>query len=170
MTTHLEPNGTQTSAAEMSLSDAVGTLASEWRLVVSTPFVVAAIAVGLSFLMKPTFTARTSFLPPQSQQSNAGGALASLGALAGLSGSIRNTGDQYLAFLQSRSVADRLLERFDLLNVYDEKLRHDARLTLSERTRASIGKKDGVVTVERSEVCVGASRSELSKTTRLQRE
>jgi uncharacterized protein involved in exopolysaccharide biosynthesis len=45
-------------------------------------------------------------------------------------------------------VADRLLERFDLLNVYDEKLRHDARLTLSERTRASIGKKDGVVTVE----------------------
>jgi uncharacterized protein involved in exopolysaccharide biosynthesis len=134
--------------ADLNLTDIVGALVANWRVAVATPFLVAALAVGLSYLIKPTFTARTSFLPPQSQQSSASGALASLGALAGLSGAIRNTGDQYVAFVQSRSVADRLLDRFDLLKVYDEKLKHDARITLVERTRASLGKKDGVISIE----------------------
>lgn len=148
MTDPIEPSHPNDIADVVSLSDHLAVLATHWRQVLAAPFLAATLAVGVSYLIKPTFTARTSFLPPQSQQSNAGGALASLGALAGLSGAIRNTGDQYLAFLLSRSVADRLIERFDLLQVYDDELKHDARLTLGERTRASIGKKDGVITVE----------------------
>lgn len=140
-----EPMGER---GEIALADVFAAMASNWRVVVSAPLIAAAVAVGLSYLVKPTFTARTSFLPPQSQQSNASGALASLGALAGLSGAIRNTGDQYLAFVQSRSVADRLLDRFDLLKVYDDDLKHDARIALVERTRASLGKKDGVISIE----------------------
>ena len=137
-----------TASAELTLSDVLRALLAQWRITLPLPFVAAAVAIGVSYLVKPSFTGRVSFMPPQSQQNNAAGALASLGALTGLAGGVRNTGDQYLAFVQSRSVGDRMVERFDLLKVYDEKFKQDARLALAERTRANLGKKDGVITVE----------------------
>nr|WP_255355286.1 Wzz/FepE/Etk N-terminal domain-containing protein [Pelomonas sp. Root1217] len=131
----------------MTLSDFAAALLARWRLVVGAPLAAAVLALGVSYLIKPTFTARTTFMPPQ-QQGAATGALASLGALAGLSGAVRNTGDQYVTFALSRTVADRMLERFDLKTVYEEKLSHDARLKLTGHTWVSLGKKDGVITLE----------------------
>lgn len=133
---------------ELTLSDIGAALLANWRWVVGAPLVAAVAALGASYLITPTFTARTTFMPPQQQQGAATGALASLGALAGLSGGIRNTGDQHVTFAQSRTIADRMIERFDLKTVYDEKLTHDARLKLTESTRVVLGKKDGVITLE----------------------
>lgn len=132
----------------LTLGDFVAALAARWRLVVGAPLAAAVLALGGTYLIKPTFTARTSFMPPQQQQAGAAGALASLGALAGLSGSVRNTGDQFVAFLLSRTVADGILEKFDLKTVYDETLAHDARITLASNTRIGLGKKDGIISVE----------------------
>lgn len=136
------------SEPSLTLSDFASALGVRWRLLAIVPLAAAVLALGVSYLIKPTFTARTSFMPPQQQQAAAAGALASLGALAGLSGAVRNTGDQYVAFAQSRTVADGILERFDLKTVYEEKLAHDARLKLMDRTRINLGKKDGVITLE----------------------
>ncbi len=136
-------------ADDIALGDYTAALLARWKLVVSAPLAAALLALGASYLVKPTFTATTSFLPPQQQQAGAAaGALASLGALAGLSGAVRNTGDQYVFFLKTRNIADRMAERFDLKTVYDEELMHDVRLELSERTRVSLGKKDGVIALE----------------------
>lgn len=138
-----------TPRAELTLGDYTDALLARWKLVVGAPLAAALLALGASYLIKPTFTATTSFLPPQQQQAGSGGgALASLGALAGLSGGMRNTGDQYAFFVKSRNIADRMVERFDLKKVYDEELLHDARLKLNNRTRVGLGKKDGVITVE----------------------
>ncbi|MFG6468721.1 Wzz/FepE/Etk N-terminal domain-containing protein [Roseateles sp. BYS87W] len=144
------PNSGAAVAAEsaITLSDYAAALRARWVAVTAVPLAAAALALGASYLVTPTFTARTSFMPPQQQQGSAAGAIASLGALAGLSGSVRNTGDQFVTFVQSRTVADGLLQRFDLKTVYDEKLAHDVRLKLADRTRVSIGKKDGVITLE----------------------
>lgn len=136
------------SVPELTLSDFAAALQARWRVVVAVPLLAAGAALGISYLITPTFTARTSFMPPQQQQGGAAGTLASLGALAGLSGSVRNTGDQFVTFVVSRTVADGILKRFDLTTVYDEKLAHDARLKLANRTRVSLGKKDGVIAIE----------------------
>lgn len=134
---------------EITAGEYAQALLQRWKLMVGAPLAAALLALGASYLIKPTFTATTSFLPPQQQQGGAAaGALASLGALAGLSGGMRNTGDQYVFFVKSRSVTDRMVERFDLKTVYDEELLHDARLKLLARTQVSLGKKDGIVTVE----------------------
>lgn len=135
-------------AADITLGEFVLALMERWRWLLGAPLASGALAVGLSYLIPPTFTARTSFLPPAQQQGAAAGALASLGALAGFSAGVRNTGDQYVTFLQSRSIADRMLERFDLQKVYEEKLAQDARLDLADRTRVSLGKKDGIIVLE----------------------
>lgn len=134
---------------EITLGDFAAAMRQRWRLAAGAPVLAGVLALGGSYLISPTFTARTSFLPPQQQQGAAAGALASLGALAGVAGGgIKSTGDQYLAFLQSRTVADRMVDRFDLKQIYDAKLRHDALLELAQNTRTSLGKKDGLITLE----------------------
>jgi len=123
-----------------------------WRrrlLMVAVPLLVSLVALGMSYLVPPTFTSRTSFLPPQQQPGGAAGALASLGALAGLAGgSVKSNGDQYVAFLLSRTVADRMVDRFDLLKTYDHEYRIDARKELAGNTRVTLGKRDGVISLE----------------------
>lgn len=118
------------------------------RLVLWAPLGAGALAVALSFLVRPTFTSATMFMPPQQQQSNAAAALASLGALAGLAGGgVKSSADQYIALMESRTISDRLIDHFNLMQVYDAEFRDDARKMLSERTQITSGKKDGLITV-----------------------
>ena len=135
---------------EISLLDLGVVVAENLRLLVLGPLAVGLAALGLSFLIAPTFTARTSFLPPQQQQSAASAALSQLGALSGLAASaagLKNPSDQYVALLKSAVVADRLIDRFKLMELYEVKFREDVRKTLSASTRISAG-KDGLLTVE----------------------
>jgi uncharacterized protein involved in exopolysaccharide biosynthesis len=50
--------------------------------------------------------------------------------------------------MQSVSVADRLVDQFKLMDVYASKFRVDARKTLAGNVHISLGKKDGLITVE----------------------
>lgn len=135
---------------EISLLDLLQTIAENIRLLILGPLLIGLTALGVSFLIRPTFTANTKFLPPQQQQSAAASLLQGLGALGGLAGAatgIKNPSDQYVALLKSRSVADPLIERFNLIQRYEAKLRDDARKALEASVRVSSG-KDGLITVE----------------------
>jgi uncharacterized protein involved in exopolysaccharide biosynthesis len=135
----------------VGLLDLAVPLIRHWMLLTIVPVLAGAIALGITYLIPPTFTATTTFLPPQQQQGSAASALASLGALAGLpgvAGSIRTPGDQYVSLLQSVSVTDKLIDKFKLIEVYELKYRFEARKELSRNVRISLGKKDGLLTVE----------------------
>ena len=126
-------------------------LAMHWRQLVIGPLLVGLAALGITYLIAPTFTSRTVFLPPQAQQSTAASALASLGALSGLAGAaagIKSPVDQYVALMQSRTVADRLIDEFKLMAVYDEEYRFEVRKKLAKNVRIVAGKKDGLITVD----------------------
>lgn len=134
-----------------SLLEAMVPLARHWRMLLVLPLASGAVAAAVTFLVPRTFTAQTVFLPPQqSQQSSASAALASLGALAGIAGgstALRTPADQYVSILQSATIADRIVDRFSLMAVYEEALRSEARKELAERVRVSAGRKDGLITV-----------------------
>jgi uncharacterized protein involved in exopolysaccharide biosynthesis len=135
---------------EISLLDLLQTVVENLRLLVLGPLAVGVVALGISFGIEPTFTAKTQFLPPQQQQSSAAALLQSLGSLGGLAGAasgLKNPSDQYLAFMKSQTVADAMIERFKLTERYEAKTRTDARLALAANTRASSG-KDGLIAVE----------------------
>ncbi len=125
-------------------------LLANWMPLLSMPLAAGALAVGATFLVAPTFTAKTTFMPPQQQQSAAASALASLGALAGLAGGagVRTPADQYVALLQSVTVSDRVIDGFDLVQVYESKFRFEARKALDRNVRIGSGKKDGLISVE----------------------
>lgn len=134
----------------VSLIDLAVPLAESWKLWILGSLAVGLIALGFAFLMTPVFTARTVFLPPQQQQSGVASALASLGGLAGLvgAGNIKSPADQYVALMQSATAEDRLIDRFDLQQVYKSKYRFEARKALEQNTRIAVGKKDGLISVE----------------------
>ena len=142
----------------LDLMDLALPLLQHWKLLVIGPLLAGLLALGVTYLIKPTFTSRTVFLPPQQQQSAAASALASLGALSGLAGAaagIKSPADQYVALLQSATVADRLIDEFKLMQVYDEDYRFEARKELAKNARVSLGKKDGLITVEVDDVDPG---------------
>jgi tyrosine-protein kinase Etk/Wzc len=114
------------------------------------PLAVGVLALGVSFLVPPTYTAKTQFLPPQQQQSAAASMLASLGSLGGLAGAvggIKNPADQFLAYMKSVTLQDALIERFKLQERYDTQTKVDTRLALTANVRAVSG-KDGLISVE----------------------
>jgi len=133
----------------LSLLDIAVVLAEHLKLLIAGPLIVGLLALGITYLMTPTFTARTTFLPPQQQQGiAAASALASLGPLAGLVGGIKSGADQYVALMQSETVQDRLIDQYELMKVYDVKFRFKARDELRKNVRILLGKKDGLITVE----------------------
>jgi tyrosine-protein kinase Etk/Wzc len=135
---------------EISLLDLLQTIVDNLKLLIIGPLIVGLAALGVAFMITPTFTASTRFLPPQQQQGAAAAMLQSLGALGGIAGAaagLKNPGDQYVAFLKSRAVADRLIERFDLIARYEAEVPDDARKALEGVTRISSG-KDGLISVE----------------------
>ena len=135
----------------MSLGEIASTLRRHLILLITAPLAAGAVALGTTYLITPTFTASTSFMPPQLAQGGAASALASLGSLASLAGGaagIRSSGDQYVALMQSVTVSDRLIAQFKLMEVYDSKFRADARLEFARNVRIALGKKDGLISVE----------------------
>jgi len=135
----------------IDLLDLALPLLQHWKLLVAGPLLAGIVALGITYLIKPTFTSRTVFLPPQQQQSAAASALASLGALSGLAGAaagIKSPADQYVALLQSTTIADRLIDEFKLMQVYESKYRFEARKELADNVRVALGKKDGLISIE----------------------
>ena len=101
-------------------------------------------------MLTPVYTAQTKFLPPLQQQSAAAAMLQQLGGLAGMAGAaagMQNPADQFVAFLRSRAVQDRLVERFDLMTRYQALNREQAARTLGANTQISSG-RDGLITLE----------------------
>lgn len=135
----------------ITLADLLRTLRQHWLVLTLGPIAAGALALGVTFLIPPTYTASTTFMPPQQSQSAAASALATLGSLASLAGGAvggKSPGEQYVALMQSVTVSDRLIEQFKLLDVYGEKYRVDARHELGKNVRIALGKKDGLITVE----------------------
>lgn len=136
---------------EVSLLDVALVLAENWRTLVFVPLAAGLVALGIGFLITPTFTATTRLLPPVQQQSAALALTAQLGSLAALAGStpgFRNPADQYVALLRSRSVYDAIIERFKLKDLYGKTFLEDARMALEQRSRVSASVKDGIITIE----------------------
>jgi len=135
---------------EIDLLDLAQTIVENLRLLVLGPLAAGLVALGISFVIAPTFTATTRFLPPQQQQSGMASMLGQLGALGGLAGAaagIKNPADQYVALLQSETVAIALINRFKLMERYDAEFKQDVRKTLSTLTSVKSG-KDGIIQLD----------------------
>lgn len=98
----------------------IGTLVRNHRLIVWTTFAAAVLSVVVSLLLPNWYRASSRLLLPDSSGAGLAGAL--LGDLGSAAESLLGAGGgdyvRYLAILSSRSVFERVVERFDLVEVY----------------------------------------------------
>lgn len=135
---------------EISFLDLLQTVVDNLRLIVFGSLGAGLLALGVSFLIPPTYTAKTQFLPPQQQQSSASALIQSLGSMGGLAAAtagLKNPADQYIAFLKTQSIQDAMVNRFKLQERYETKLKTDARKALLENTKIQAG-KDSIIQLE----------------------
>lgn len=128
-------------------------LVYRWKRIAVQSLLAAILATGIVLLIPPTFTARTTFLAPQGQQSSsaAASALASLSAISSLAGGIagfKTPADQLASLMLSVRIVDRIIAKHDLQKVYDKKYLSETRREFERSVRIAVGKKDGIITVE----------------------
>lgn len=109
----------------------------------------------LAFLIPKRFISTARLMPPDQGSgtgmalmtalaSKGGGALSSLGGeLLGL----KTTGDLFIGILQSRTVQDSVIARFDLRKVYGVRRWEDARKRLASATDLSQDRKSEIITI-----------------------
>jgi tyrosine-protein kinase Etk/Wzc len=116
--------------------------------------VTAAVAIASAVvvvLLPNEYTARATLLPPVSQQqAPPAAALAALGALSGMAGTLtpKTPDELYVALLKSDSVQRALADRFDLRKRWDVKSYEQLRKEFPKFVRITADKKSGVIGVE----------------------
>jgi uncharacterized protein involved in exopolysaccharide biosynthesis len=139
----------------------VARLALLWR---ERGFLYRCAGVGIvlstiiAFLLPVRYTSTTRLMPPDqagagmatmlSALTKAGGDLGALGSdLLG----IRTSSDLFVGVLHSRTIQDRLVNKFDLRKVYGDRRWEDARKDLEDRTDVSADRKSGIITIKVSD-------------------
>jgi uncharacterized protein involved in exopolysaccharide biosynthesis len=133
-------------------------------------FVAGGFIVGIlvAFIIPPKYKSTTQLMPPDSGSSSGmallssfadrglgsssvgSGSAAGLGALGGVASDLlglKSTGDLFIGVLQSRTVQDQLINRFDLRKEYRVKRYETARKELSKNTETSQDHKSGIITI-----------------------
>jgi capsule polysaccharide export protein KpsE/RkpR len=112
----------------------------------------------LAFLIPARYESTAQLMPPDNQSgsglamlaaltSKSGGAGGGLGAVAGDLLGVKSSGALFVGILNSRTVEDRLIERFQLKKVYALQLEEDARKKLAENTSVSEDRKTGIIAI-----------------------
>jgi tyrosine-protein kinase Etk/Wzc len=125
-------------------------LAKHKKTILGVPCAAALVSAAVSFALPNTYKATTKLLPPQQSQSSAMALLSQLGGIAGIAtggGGLKNPNDMYVGMLQSRTIEDRLINRFKLKEVYQVDMNDKARERLENNTDVTSG-KDGLITIE----------------------
>ncbi len=136
---------------EINLLDYLIVLLKRKKLIISITLGAAAIAAIIVFIMTPIYRAETRILPPQTGSSSI--ALSILTQMSGAQGiteslGLKTPGDLYVGMLESRTVADRIIDRFNLMELYKADYREDARKKLLEDVLGAETDKDsGIITI-----------------------
>ncbi len=114
------------------------------------------LATLVAFLTPKRFTSTARLMPPDQGPGTsnmamvaalAGKAGASLGSLGSQLLGLKTTGDLFIGILQSRTVQDDLVRKFNLLKIYGTKRSEDARNELESRTQAFQDRKSEIITL-----------------------
>src|SRR3972149_3987616 len=138
---------------EINLLDYLIVLLKRKKLIIGITCGAAIITAIISFIMPPIYEAETRILPPQQSSSMAAQLLSQLGGgnLAGFVGGalgMQTSSDLYIGMLKSRTVLDHIIDRFKLMELYDEEYHEDVRKKLEEDILEATGDKNsGIITV-----------------------
>jgi capsule polysaccharide export protein KpsE/RkpR len=115
-------------------------------------------SAAVAFLIPKRYETTTRLMPPDSQSSSGlmmaaaamTGGGGGGGGLAGIASDVlglKGSSDVFVGILGSRTVADRLIEQFDLKNVYHSSHMEDLRKALAANTGVSVDRKSQIISI-----------------------
>ncbi len=111
-------------------------------------------ATMIAFMIPKSYESTTRLMPPDTQTGSSlamaaglSGQLGGFGALAGEALGIKSSGALFVGVLNSQTVGNRLVQRFDLKAVYGVRLEQDAQRKLAERTSVAEDRKSGIIAI-----------------------
>jgi uncharacterized protein involved in exopolysaccharide biosynthesis len=139
---------------EFSLIEILTQLALRKRLILIFTAVALLVGIVLSVALPVRYTATTRIMPPQQTQSAASmlmnqlaaSGAAPLAAIANNGLGLKSPNDLYIGLLNSRMIADAIIRRFNLLNVYGSRDMTAARKKLAKNTSV-VSEKSGLMSV-----------------------
>ena len=134
---------------EIDLAELFRALSRRWRPILGITAATAVVALVVSLLLPVYYRAETRILPPQDKGSNlAAQLLGQAGGLIGMAGGavgVKTQGELFVAMMKSRTVLDRIVDRFGLMKLYERKYREEARNTLVGSIKAQEDRKSGII-------------------------
>ena len=135
---------------QFDLLDLLFVMAKRKRLIIGITLGSALLIAIISLMMSPIYLAETKIISPQVNSSMNAQLLNQIGAASGLLGvvpGVKSPNELYIGLLKSRPVLDRIIDRFDLMRLYDVKFREDARRSLLKNIKARNDLKSGIITI-----------------------
>jgi uncharacterized protein involved in exopolysaccharide biosynthesis len=149
-TLHPPQTAFERAAEEGPALDILLVLARDRRRIIAVTLIALLVGTLITFAMKPSFTAVAIILPPQTPQSSASllaGQLSALASFGGGAGSLlRNPADMYVGILQSRTIADHIIAKFQLQSLWKLKRLEDTRKKLAKQAIFEVA-KNGLITI-----------------------
>jgi len=115
------------------------------------------VTAGIAFLIPTRYETTTRLMPPDNQSTSGlmmaasamtGGAAG--GGLAGIASDVlglKSSSDIFVGVLGSRTVADKLIEQFNLKKVYSVDRMEDLRKALAQRTSVAVDRKSQIISI-----------------------
>jgi tyrosine-protein kinase Etk/Wzc len=136
-------------------------LAKHSRMIFFSSAVVTVLVYLILFTLPNKYTATIRLLPPSQNMTISGqlienlggssplsmGGAMGMGEAAGLLG-LKSPSAIYVAMMLGDTISRRIIDKFNLREIYEVKYFEEARKSLQSKTRITEGSKDGVVTVE----------------------
>jgi uncharacterized protein involved in exopolysaccharide biosynthesis len=137
---------------EINLIDLLIVLAKNKKMILGVTLVAAMLSVVYALMSPNIYTATAKILPPQSSQSSSVNSvmLAQLGGLAGGIGGalgLKDPNSLYIAMMKSRTITEKIVQRFDLKSVYETETVTETIKVLDKQSTITSG-KDGIISVE----------------------
>lgn len=135
--------------SELDLAELIRVLLQNKFVILRFSLVPAVLTAIVLLIMKPYYAGIASFLPPNSMSTGASALLGQLGAL-GMAGSalggLKDPSLIYVGVLESRTVADDLIQQFDLAKIYQTKKLSQTENVLKAHTKIAPG-KDSIIVI-----------------------
>jgi uncharacterized protein involved in exopolysaccharide biosynthesis len=122
------------------------------------------LSTALAFLIPNRFESTARLMPPDQSGSGMGmamlamaggggagsqlGSSSSLGSMVGDLLGLKGSSDLFVGVLQSRTVQDDLINKFNLRDVYWDRRMEDARKDLGKHTTVSADRKSGIISIQ----------------------
>ena len=158
-------NDTISPKSEVNPMDFLNVIVKHSRMIILISAAVMVLTYLVLIILPNKYTSTASLLPPQQNLTLSGqlmevlggsvspglggaGRAVGMGGMAATLLGMKSPGDVYVSMMNSNTISDRIIDRFNLQDLYGTKYIEDTRKKLRKYAKITTGKKDGIIFIE----------------------